>query len=415
MELSPPLNPAASAVGGPVAGPPAAAPDWADLPLWALAEGGAGGADEGGGAGRHPGGPGAGCGSEDAAAVAATSAALAAVAGCPEPAFIGAVPTPAMPPAPGPAPATPPPVPALDPEALHPALWRAHRLGRRASVGEPSGFDLLDAELPGGGWPAQSLTELLLPHPGVGELRLLAPALAALQREGRTLMWLDPPAQPCAWTLAALGLDLQRLLLVRCRAALRGAARQRLPAADILWAAEQALKSGQLGALLLWLPARLPADALRRLQLAAQAHDGPAFLLRDAALARQPSPAPLRLVLAAAGPDALRVTLLKRRGPPAAAPLRLALPPVLSEPAQRRVAQIEAQALQAVQALQARQPPQALRDAAPRPAVHSLVHGIAQGLVPRAVHKPGASPDAHPIVHNRGGGTLPPPSPEPFA
>jgi protein ImuB len=75
----------------------------------------------------------------------------------------------------------------------------------------------------------------------------------------------------------------------------------------MLWALEQALKSGHLGAVLAWLPARLPADALRRLQLAAQAHDGPAFLLRDVQERQRPSAAPLRLLLAPAGPDELRV------------------------------------------------------------------------------------------------------------
>lgn len=104
----------------------------------------------------------------------------------------------------------------------------------------------------------------------------------------------------------------------------------------MLWALEQALKSGHLGAALAWLPARLPADALRRLQLAAQAHDGPVFLLRDAQERTRPSAAPLRLLLASAGPDRLRVTLLKRRGPPLAQPLTLALAPVLSAPALAR-------------------------------------------------------------------------------
>jgi protein ImuA len=104
----------------------------------------------------------------------------------------------------------------------------------------------------------------------------------------------------------------------------------------VLWALEQALKSGHVGAVLAWLPARLPPDALRRLQLAAQAHDGPVFLLRDAALRHQPSAAPLRLALACAGADRLRVALLKRRGPPLAQPLVLALPPVLSGPAAAR-------------------------------------------------------------------------------
>ncbi|MDP3082599.1 MAG: hypothetical protein Q8N44_02745, partial [Rubrivivax sp.] len=63
-------------------------------------------------------------------------------------------------------------------EDLHPALWRAHQVGRQPTATRPTGFAALDAELPGGGWPAGMLSELLLPHPGVGEIRLLAPALA---------------------------------------------------------------------------------------------------------------------------------------------------------------------------------------------------------------------------------------------
>ncbi|MBA4176052.1 MAG: hypothetical protein C0505_05765 [Leptothrix sp. (in: Bacteria)] len=225
------------------------------------------------------------------------------------------------------------------PESLHPALWRAHQLGRPGVAVVASGFGALDAQLPGGGWPAGALTELLLPHAGVGELRLLAPALAALQGQQRCVMWFDPPAAPCAWALGALGLDLQRLVVVRARNPLKSPARTLLPAADVLWALEQALKSGHVGAVLAWLPARLPADALRRLQLAAQSHAGPVFMLRDAQMRSRPSAAPLRLLLASAGPDLLRVTLLKRRGPPPAQPLTLALPAVLSAPALARALQ----------------------------------------------------------------------------
>jgi len=57
------------------------------------------------------------------------------------------------------------------------------------------------------------------------------------------------------------------------------------------------------------------------------------FVLRDAEARLRPSVAPLRLLLASAGADALRVHLLKRRGPPLAQPLELALPPVLASPA----------------------------------------------------------------------------------
>lgn len=234
------------------------------------------------------------------------------------------------------------------PEDLHPALWRAHQVGRPREAVLVSGHAELDAVLPGGGWPARALTELLLPHPGIGELRLLAPALAALQAQQRCVMLFDPPALPFAWALAACGLDVQQLYVVRSRDAARGRvhgpdARTRaqglLPAADVLWALEQSLKSGHLGAALAWLPARLATDALRRLQLAAQAHDGPVFLLRDEAQRTRPSPAPLRLWLRPAAADELRVQLLKRRGPPLAQPLVLALAPVLSAPARTRAAQ----------------------------------------------------------------------------
>jgi len=219
------------------------------------------------------------------------------------------------------------------PEQLHPALWRADALGHASSASAASafscGFPALDRQLPGGGWPAQALTELLLPHAGVGELRLLAPVLAAVQSRQLCVIWFDPPATPCAWALAALGIQTRQIVVVRSKAALKAPARRLLPAADILWALERTLKSGHAGAVLAWLPARMPADALRRLQLAAQAHDGPAFLLRDTQERCRPSPAPLRLLLSSAGPDRLKLLLLKRRGPPLLQPLTLDLAPVL--------------------------------------------------------------------------------------
>lgn len=241
-------------------------------------------------------------------------------------------------------------------ENLHPGLWRASQVGRPREAVFSSGFPALDEVLPGGGWPASSLTELLLPHPGVGEMRLLAPVLVRLQREqhGRCMMWFDPPARPSAWALHSLGLSTGQLVVVHSQGdvplsslprSLRGpanASRCGLPARSAntshsaLWALEHALRSGHVGAVLAWLPARLPADALRRLQLAAQAHEGPAFLLRGEAAARQSSPAPLRLQLAAAAPDWLSVSVFKRRGPPLSQPLLLELASVLGRPAQAR-------------------------------------------------------------------------------
>jgi protein ImuA len=221
------------------------------------------------------------------------------------------------------------PLPAhLDTALLDAALWTADSLGRASTPTCASGHALLDAELPGGGWPGGALTELLLaPLPSGllcarGELRLLGPALVRLGSAGSDIVLVAPPLQLHAPALAAWGWPLPRLLLVE-------------PAglADAAWAAEQALRSRRCAAVVWWTPAApLPRAttallrlALRRLHLAAHDSTSLLFVLRDAASAAQSSPAPLRLLCE---PDPastlhLQVRLLKRRGPPCAAALRL--------------------------------------------------------------------------------------------
>jgi protein ImuA len=218
---------------------------------------------------------------------------------------------------------------AIRPESLHPTLWLAHQLGRQVDAAVPSGFKALDAQLPGGGWPRRALTELLLPHPGVGEVRLLSPCLVATQKAGRLVMLFDPPAALSAGALTQLGFDVAQLLVINTRTRV-------IPGSDSLWALEQALKSGHVGAVLAWLPPRLRTERLRRLQLAAHAHDGPAFVLCEMSAAQRPTAAPLRLALRASGADVLAVRVLKRRGPPLESPLQLDLPPVLSATARQR-------------------------------------------------------------------------------
>jgi protein ImuA len=217
----------------------------------------------------------------------------------------------------------------IRPESLHPSLWLGHQLARHADAAVATGFAALDAQLPGAGWPRRALTELLLPHPGVGEVRLLAPSLVATQTAGRLVMLFDPPTTLSAGALAQLGFAVEDLLIVNTRTRV-------IPGTDSLWALEQALKSGHVGAVLAWLPPRLRAERLRRLQLAAHAHDGPAFVLCEMSAAQRPTAAPLRLALRANGADALAVRVLKRRGPLLEVPIQLGLPPVLSEVAQQR-------------------------------------------------------------------------------
>jgi cell division inhibitor SulA len=175
-------------------------------------------------------------------------------------------------------------------------LWPAagQAVGR---PGESTGHDALDAALPGGGWPPASLLELLLPMDGVGELRLLLPTLVRLARQGRNLLMVAPPYVPYAPALAAAGLDLARLRVVRAEGR------------DALWAAEQGLRSGACGAVLCW-PRGADDRALRRLSVAAEQGDALGFAFRPLRALEQPSPAALRLELMAAG----RLRVHKCRG-----------------------------------------------------------------------------------------------------
>ena len=203
-------------------------------------------------------------------------------------------------------------------------FWRGDTLSSSPQPSTPSGFRELDEQLPGGGWPARCLIELLLQKPGIGEIRFLAGTLAALTRSGRQIVLLAPPHVPDPAGWAQWGIDMRQVLMVRAERP-----------ADRLWAIEQSLKSAAFGALLAWLPEEKTLarhDALRRLQLAAAGADGPAFLFRPAAAQHHASPAALRLALSPGRPmkerRTLAVRLLKRRGPVLAAPIVLALPEV---------------------------------------------------------------------------------------
>ncbi|PPE69595.1 translesion DNA synthesis-associated protein ImuA [Caldimonas thermodepolymerans] len=201
-------------------------------------------------------------------------------------------------------------------------LWRGHQLGGAGARVLPTGHPVLDRELPGGGWPCQALTELLLP-PGAGcEWRLLGPALRALAAEGGACVLVGAPAglMPHAAGLALAGLDPARLVWVA-----PGTPEQ------ALWAAEQALHCRDTAAVLLWLPQARVA-ALRRLQAHAQQADLPLFALRPQQAAQDSSLAPLRLAVApGAWPWSLQVRVLKRRGPAHEGVLELpALPPRLA-------------------------------------------------------------------------------------
>ena len=208
---------------------------------------------------------------------------------------------------------------AVAPALLERLVWRGDRLALARQV-LPTGFAGLDEELPGGGWPCGAVSELLPAAPGIGEVRLLMPALAALTQAGGWAAFVAPPHIPYAPALARLGVDLDRLVILEAKAL-----------KDQWWVAEQALTSGALGLVAFW-PARVDDKSLRRLQTAAATGGGAGFVFALPARAGEPSPAPLRLALAAAG-ERLAVRILKRRGGHlertlvVAPPVEAALPP----------------------------------------------------------------------------------------
>ena len=195
---------------------------------------------------------------------------------------------------------------AFDPGALPgpvaAAVWRGVDMVGAVARTVPTGFGALDAQLPGGGWPTQAVTELLLPQALRCEWRLLGPALPALLQEGGRIYLVAPSQPPHAGGLAQLGVPPAQLVWVRAVAPL-----------ERLWATEQILQAGPVGAVLAWLPQARP-EQIRRLQIHAQSCDAPVFLCRPEGALQQASPAPLRVGVTLGSDWVLQVHIPKRRG-----------------------------------------------------------------------------------------------------
>ena len=189
----------------------------------------------------------------------------------------------------------------------NPHIWHSGDFSAAGRSNVPSGFAELDRQL-GGGWPVGTLTEILPGHPGIGELRLLLPALIRLngndmsqdnplsgnalqvaaadtQSNNRPdyLVWVAPPYIPYAPALMQHGLDISRVLVAHSTKQV-----------DALWAMEQALHSSACAAVLGWFT-NVDDRSLRRLQLAAESAACWAVIFRPARFAASASPAPLRI------------------------------------------------------------------------------------------------------------------------
>lgn len=195
----------------------------------------------------------------------------------------------------------------LDELLANPRLWRG-RDQAYVAPGLATGYDELDRCLPGRGWPQRALTEVLIERYGIGELKLLMPALARLSAEDVEahaepgwIAWVAPPFQPYPPALQQWNIDLSRMLIVRPK-----------NEDEVLWSAEQALTSGTCAAVLLW-PQTLDDQASRRLQLAAEKGHSWAIAFRPLAARAEPSAAALRMELRS-DRQGTHLNILKSRG-----------------------------------------------------------------------------------------------------
>jgi hypothetical protein len=186
----------------------------------------------------------------------------------------------------------------------HPQLWRGKDLTKASATHTvASGYSALDDCLAGGGWPNAGLVDFILPHAGIGELRLLLPALTTLA-ENRWLAWINPPFTPYAPALEAAGIDSSKILLIYTKSH-----------EEMLWAMERTCKSGSCGAVLVWPDERkLSLKETRRVQLAAKQGTTLSVLFRPIEASSKASLAELRLALSPGkDPLHLSVDIIKRR------------------------------------------------------------------------------------------------------
>jgi hypothetical protein len=185
-------------------------------------------------------------------------------------------------------------------------LEQLARLCRREGAVPPAvhatGCAALDAVLPHGGWQSGTIVELMPARIGIGEFRLLMPALANISRADHHIAFISPPYIPFAPALQRHGIRLDRLLVVDAE-----------KNTDALWAIEQTLRCKSFGAVVAW-PQAIKDRDVRRLQLAAEAGRGVGFLYRPPAAALEASPAAVRLKLLRNSDGHLQIDVLKCRG-----------------------------------------------------------------------------------------------------
>ena len=153
--------------------------------------------------------------------------------------------------------------------------------GRKTSAGSrplSSGCQAMDRHLPGGGYQGGTIVEYLRSQPACGANYLaLSAARHAMNANQRFLVVVDLAQQFYPPAAVAMGIDLQRLVLVRPKSA-----------ADALWAIDQSLRCSAVAAVMAEVD-QMDDRAARRVQLAAEQGGGLGLLVRGSSARSQPS------------------------------------------------------------------------------------------------------------------------------
>jgi len=177
-------------------------------------------------------------------------------------------------------------------------IWHGnnhHALSHNISTGDQQ----LDHYL-SGGIPDASVIELQTIN-GIGELRLLVSFVASKAQSTRLISFIAPPSDICSQMLANHGIDPQQVLVLCSE-----------QGSDSLWSAEQCLKSGCVGVVILW-HQQFSTAQIKRFKLAAEQGQTNLIILRQQQSFPCYLPVPLSLSLSPYQ-YGLKVTINKQLG-----------------------------------------------------------------------------------------------------
>jgi len=190
---------------------------------------------------------------------------------------------------------------------LNSKVWLGSKQQKTLSTSDSldTGYKALNEQLHTEGWPINTSTELGLSQPGIGELRLLIPALRALQQRAhqqQNIIWIAPPFLPYSPGLIKEGIDINKLTVIQTNTI-----------QDTLWAAEQTLLAECCAAVLCWTGTyNLSNRELRRLQLASEKTKTWNVLFRHSDCLKQASASGLRIHLKSDSYSKLELHILKQ-------------------------------------------------------------------------------------------------------